>query len=156
MPDNGDGVVDRALDAGEKIKTAWELGAFVISAGTSVGAFITDVGGPVQFLVEVGTIGFAAYIAAFVVVMPAFALLVGLDNVTRRESNTATLVTVGAVAAVGGALLIRFAVFHPDVTEDLDGIGTTFSAAVGVCVLLAPLFALWYFKGSRPVRGRQS
>lgn len=142
--------LDRLLHAGEQAKRAWEVGSFVITAGTTVLAFISDVGGPIQFLVEVSAIGFAAYVALFVVVVPMFYLLQGVEKVTKREStDTATFVVIG-LAAVVGAAVIRFGLFDQRAFEDLDAIGTAFSVLVGIAVLLVPVFVLWYTRGSRP------
>jgi hypothetical protein len=142
------GPVDRVIDLGEKARSVWELGAFVISAGSAILAFISDVGGWAQFFVEVAFLGFAAYIALFVVVIPVIGLLTGAERVTRRETTEQAWIVIGALAAVCGAAFVRFALFADGVSQDLDAIGTTFGVIVGVAILLSPLVVWWYVKGS--------
>lgn len=141
---------DKVLDVGKKAKTVWEIGSWLISAGSAILAFITKVGGPVQFLVEVAFIGFASYIALWIAVPLGVGLLSALEKATGRTSTDVASAVVVVTFALVGAALVRFALFHPEVTQDLDGIGTAFGVVVGVVILLMPLFILWYARGSRP------
>lgn len=103
---------DRIVATGERAKAVWELGSFLITAGTAILAFVASVGGPVQFLIEVSVIGFAAYVALFVVVVPALLLLSSVEALTRWTSTDTTYVVIGALAAVLGAAVIRFGIFQ--------------------------------------------
>lgn len=126
----------------------WELASWVISAGTTVVTFVRSVGGPVQFLVEVGTYGFACYVAIWVVVPLVLAGLAGLERVSGRQTLDVVAAVAAGVAVLAAGAAVRFGLFHEDVAQDLDAIGTTFSALVGVAVLCVPLVLLWYFRGS--------
>ncbi len=122
----------------------------IISAGAAVVSFIKGVGGPAQFLVEVAFYGFACYIACFVTLPIALFVISSMDRATKRESSTATLAVVVAIGVLGGGALFRFGLFAKDVTHNLDGIGTAFGVICGLVILLIPVGAFWYLKGSKP------
>jgi hypothetical protein len=121
-----------------------------VSAGLTIVTFVRDVGGPVQFLVEVAFFGFACYIAAIVVVPALTMLLGGLERAAKRQTTDVAVGLVVGVGLLAGGALIRFGLFHPDVAQDLDGIGTAFGVAVGVAILCVPLVLMWYLRGSEP------
>jgi hypothetical protein len=78
------------------------------------------------------------------------ALVSGLERATNRVTTDVAAGIIAGLGVLGGGALIRFLLFAPDLTEDLDAIGTAFAATVGVVILLIPLFVLWYFRGSKP------
>lgn len=145
-------VVEPMLAAGKVAQGLWELGTFIISVGSAIGAFISKVGGVTQFLVEVGFFGIAAYVGLFFVVTPLLMLLAGAERVTSRETTDKAFVVFACCAAVVGAFVVRFLVFDDQVAEDLDAIGTAFGVILGIVILAMPLVLLWYFKGSRPTQ----
>jgi hypothetical protein len=133
-----------------KAKDIWEIGSWIVSAGTTIVTFVRGIGGPVQFLVEVGFYGFACYIAAFVFVPLLIMALTSLEKATRRTTTDAFAIVAVGIAVLGGGALIRFGLFAEGLTEDLDAIGTAFGAFVGLIVLLLPIVLFWYFRGSKP------
>lgn len=132
----------------ENIQKVVEFLTFCIATGAAVVGFVKTTGGPVQFLVEVGTFGFACYVAIWVIVPLLIWAITLLERVTHRQTTDAATMVVLGLGLLGGGALIRFGLFHPDVAKDLDTIGSIFTASVGVIVLCIPLVMVWYFKGS--------
>ena len=149
---NGSRSSSDLLGRAKQAKEIWEILAWVVSSGTAIVTFVRGVGGPVQFLVEVGVYGFACYVAVWVILPAVVAALTGLENATGRATTDLAAGIAAGTAVLGGGALIRFGLFHPNVTKDLDGIGTAFGALVGLAVLAVPLVALWYFRGSTPAK----
>ncbi len=139
----------------ENIQKVGEFLTFCIATGSAIVGFIKSTGGVVQFLVEVGTYGFACYVSAFIIVPLLFGIVFLLEKVTHRETIDTAIAVITGLGLLGGGALIRFGVFHPEVAQDLDGIGTFFAASVGVIVLCIPLVIMWYLKGSSPATHRQ-
>lgn len=133
----------------KQAKEIWEYATWVVDVGVAVVGFIKNTGGWVQFLVEVGTYGIACYIAIWLVLPLAVGAVSALEKGTHRTTTDAAAGLIAGVAVLGGGALIRYGLFAPGLTEDLDGIGTAFAALLGVGVLLIPLVVWWYFKGSR-------
>lgn len=149
-PREGESPAETVLQRAETAKRVWEVATWIIEAGVIVVGFISDVGGLVQFLMEVGFFGFACYVAAFIFVPLTVAGLEALERGTNRQTtDIGGGILVGA-ALLGGGALVRFGVFAPGFTEDLDAIGSTFLALLGLAVLLVPIAVWWYFRGSRP------
>ena len=129
-------------------QTVIEALTAIIGVVSAVVGFIAANGGPVAILMEIGVFAFAAYVGAF----PAAFALVGLDSlggVMKRQTNDQFFIGAAVTLMIGFALLIRFVVFDPNYTEDLDVIGETFLALTGVAALLLPVGLVWYFKGSK-------
>jgi hypothetical protein len=134
----------------KQAKDIWEIGTWIVTAGTTLVTFIRGVGGPVQFLVEVGFYGFACYMAAFVFVPLVTLILTKLEEATQRTTTDAFGIILLGIALLGGGALIRFGLFAEGLTEGLDAIGTAFGALVGFAILLMPVFLFWYYRGSKP------
>lgn len=142
---------DRALDVVEKGNRAYEAVTGAIAALSAGLAFVQS-HGPVNLLVQVGIMGFALYISLFIAVPIALGLLHVLHTSTKRESTDTATAVILVVILIATALFVRFGLFYDGIGKpgDLDGVGTAFTALVGVAVLLAPLLALWWSKGSKP------
>jgi hypothetical protein len=126
------------FDDAQLAKKIWETVSWGISAAGTVMAFVTEVGGVQQFLIEVFAFGFAAYIAAF----PAVAVMAGVvwlfERARMQPTDKATIGFLVTLVLIFGAL-IRFSVFHEGVTRDLDVVGSTFASLVGLAILLTPV-----------------
>lgn len=122
----------------------------IVAAGATVVGLVESNGGLIQVLVEVGFYSFACYTAAFLVVPIVLGLVTLLEQSTDRASTETAQIVIVGVALLGGGALIRFALFDPAVTEDLDGFGTAFAALMGVAFLCVPLVIWWYQSGSKP------
>jgi hypothetical protein len=127
----------QVFDDAQFAKKIWETVAWAISAAGTVMAFITEVGGVKQFLVEVFAFGFAGYIAVF----PAGVVIAGvvwlLERAGLQPTDKATVGFLVALVLIFGAV-IRFSVFHEGVTRDLDVIGSSFASLVGLAILVTP------------------
>ena len=133
----------------KQAKEIWEILTWIVSAGLVIGAFLKSAGGPVQFFVEVGMYGFACYCSVWIILPVVMMILTGLEKVTSRETTDLAVGIVLGVTVLGGGALVRWGLFHPRVTKDLDTIGTAFGALLGVAVLAIPFIILWYFRGSK-------
>jgi hypothetical protein len=133
----------------KQAKEIWAILTSIVSAGSIIRAFLKSVGGPVQFLMEVGMYGFACYVSVWVILPIVIMILAGLEKVTGRDTTDVAAGIVAGVSVLGGGALIRWGVFHPRITEDVDTIGTAFMALSGVAVLAVPFIVLWYFYGSK-------
>lgn len=147
---SAEGVGGQLMRGARKLDELIGIASTLVSAGTAIVSFIKGVGGLTQFLVEVAFYGFASYIAMFLVLPVVLGAVAGLEKATNRTSTKAATVVVVALGALGGGALVRFGLFAPNVTKDLDGIGTAFGVIVGIAILLVPLAILWYVKGSKP------
>ena len=133
-------------------KRLWEVLLWLVEVGIAVVAFVNSVGGPIQFLIGVAFFGFACYAALFVVVPAAMFALQGLESTFGRSTTDIATAVTAAASALGGGALIRLGLFAPNVSHDLDAIGTGFAVIVGIAIVAMPLVALWYLHGSE-VRG---
>ncbi len=140
----------RALEHLETANRVWEAVTGAVAILSTINAFISSHGGPIQVLVQIGVFGFALYIGMVIAVPLALSILAALERSTHRTS-TETATAVIAIACIAGvAVLIRLVVFYDGIGTDFDTIGTTFTALVGTAVLLTPLVVLWWRKGSTP------
>ena len=139
------GVINQLKQA----KEIWGILTWIVSAGAAIPAFLKSAGGPVRFLVEVGTYGLACYVSVWIILPIVMMILAGLERVTSRETTDKAAGIVAGLSVLGGGALIRWGLFHPRINEDLDTIGTAFSALLGVAVLAVPFIVLWYFRGSK-------
>ncbi|MGO4599816.1 hypothetical protein [Terrabacter sp. 2RAF25] len=143
------GLPERALHAVETGNRVYEAVTGAIAAISAILSFIQQ-HGVVSILVQIGIMGFALYISLFIAVPLALGILHVLHGATKRTSTDQAVAVILVVVLVAVALLVRFGLFYDGIGQpgDLDGIGTAFTALVGVLVLLAPLFVLWWRKGS--------
>jgi hypothetical protein len=122
----------------------------LIAAGSATISYIKTHGGPIQLLVEIGTLGMACYAATFIVALPGGYLLEMLEKVTARETNSVFSFGFFSALIVLGGVAIRYFLFYPGTTDPsmCDGICTAFLAFLGLLVLLIPIVIalgmLWY------------
>jgi hypothetical protein len=138
------------LETLSRAKRMWEILLWLIEVGIAVVGFVNSVGGPIQFLIEVAFFGFACYASLFVVAPAAAFAFQWLEGAFHRQTTDPAMALTIAAGVLGVGALIRFGLFAPGVTRDLDVIGSVFAATVGVAIMSIPLIALWYFRGSRP------
>jgi len=136
------GVIDSLSD------TQTVIGAItaIIAAASAVVGFVAANGGLALVLGQIGIFAFACYAGVF----PTAFVIVGLDALTsrlRRETSDTAFIAIAAFLMIIFALLVRFGLFYDGIAEEKNA----FLAAVGVGVLLLPVFLLWYFRGSKPV-----
>lgn len=145
------GPMERSLHVVETGNRIYEALTGAIAAISAILAFVSQQG-PINILVQIGIMGFALYFSLFVAVPVALGLLKVLHVTTRRESTEAATAVIVIAVLAACALLIRFGLFYDGIGQpgDLDGIGTTFCAAVGVITILIPFVVLWWHKGSTP------
>lgn len=93
-----------------------------------------------------------SYATTWVIVPLSLGLLGALEKVTNRRTTDTTIGIVAAMSVLGGGALIRWGLFLPDVTKDLNTIGTIFAVLVGLAILASPFVILWYRHGSEPQR----
>ena len=148
----GKGTLGRALNQADAAHHVWTTLVWVVEAGVTIAGVVRSAGGPVQFLVEVGFYGFACYVAVWIVLPAVLFLLERLEQATGRETTDVAAGLIIGAAVLGGGALIRYVVFAPGLTQNLDAIGTAFGALIGLVVLLIPFVVLWYTSGSQPKR----
>jgi hypothetical protein len=101
-------------------------------------------------LVEIAFLAIACYIACFVTLPLMIGAISLLEKATNRETTDPAGGFVLAVGVVGGGLIVRYGLFDPNVSHDLDAFGTGFAALIGLVVLASPFVLLWYRAGSKP------
>jgi hypothetical protein len=143
---------ERALEHVEYANRLYEAISGAIAAISAINAFVSDLGGPVAFLVQVGVMGFALYLSLFVALPVALGVNHLLERGSGRESTDKALLVMVVGLLILIAIAIRLWVFYDGIGApgDFDAIGTSFAAIVGVLILCAPLVALWWRKGSVP------
>jgi len=139
----------KIIDTAKTFKDVIELVTWTISIGIAVLSFLRTPGSLTQFLIQVGTYGFACYIAIWMILFPVLYLINYLDKTFHRETtDTAAAIVVG-ISVLGGGVLILSG-FAPDAYKDLDTLGTAFMVLLGIVTLAIPFLLLWYYRGSTP------
>ncbi|MFC6987120.1 hypothetical protein [Streptomyces cirratus] len=121
----------------------------MIGIGSALNGFVKSSGGLVEFLMGVGNFGFACYVAAFAAIPIMMGWAKFLDCRRRDMSDSAFFAMMAAMILIIGWLINR-ALFGPGANDDLDTFGRTFTALIGVLVLILPIGMLVYVKHTTP------
>lgn len=98
----------------------------------------------IQLLVEIGSFGFALYVA---LIPSALAVVALLHNFPELEQNHRALAGLALAIALLLGAAIRFGLFAEGLTTNLDAFGTFFTAFVGAAVVFAGFWVAGRFRG---------